>query len=338
MPLLITCLTCGQPLDLSSPEIATCISCGQQYPITCGIPDLRGRDAVNTPADAAIVEKMLAAYSQADFAGLVDIRMRNAPTYGDLRGHEMGYLLTLKERGRGMVEMFHSRAMEYFPPAGNEVALDVGCGSGASMLALAKKYQTVVGLEPSLPDLILARKALEAEGVTNFQLVQAYGQHIPYPEQSFNYINALNVLEHVFEPESVLTEARRVLKPGGIFAADSRNRFDLFLPEPHVKIRWVGLLPRRCARHYVRWRLGVGYDATRLLSYGELQRGLRKSFGREHCIVFPYVNAYGGPPWVNGWLRRLERLPVLPTLALWVFPSHLALARRRRQGRMDRKR
>jgi len=338
MPVSITCLICGKPLDLSAPDVATCTSCGQHYPITCGIPDLRGRDAANTPADAAIVERMLAAYQQSDFAGLVDIRMRNAPTYGDLRGHEMGYLLTLKERGRGMVEMFHSRAVEYFPSAGNEVALDLGCGSGTSMLALAKKYQTVVGLEPSLPDLILARKALEVEGVTNFQLVQAYGQHIPYPEQSFNYINALNVLEHVFEPESVLTEAHRVLKPDGIFAADSRNRFDLFLPEPHVKIRWVGLFPRRCARRYVRWRLGVGYDATRLLSYGELQRGLHKSFGREYCIVFPYVNAYGGPAWVNGWLRRLERLPVLSTLALWVFPSHLALARRRRQSQMDRKR
>jgi len=140
MPVSITCLICGKPLDLSAPDVATCTSCGQHYPITCGIPDLRGRDAANTPADAAIVERMLAAYQQSDFAGLVDIRMRNAPTYGDLRGHEMGYLLTLKERGRGMVEMFHSRAVEYFPSAGNEVALDLGCGSGTSMLALANLY------------------------------------------------------------------------------------------------------------------------------------------------------------------------------------------------------
>lgn len=325
----IICLTCGQSLDASAPEVATCTGCGQRYPQVLGIPDLRGPEAVNDPAEASIVEKMLAAYPQADFAGLVDIRMRNAPTYGDLRGHEMGYLLTLDERGRGMVEMFHSRAVEYFPPAGNEAALDVGCGSGASLLVLAKQYKTVAGLDPSLPDLILARKALEAEGITNFQLVQAYGQRVPYTDQSFDYINALNVLEHVFEPESVLAECYHLLKPGGIFAADSRNRFDLFLPEPHVKIRWVGFLPRRWTRRYVRWRLGVGYDATRLLSYGELRRGLRKSFGREHRIVFPYVNAYGGPPWVNGWLRRLEHLLVLSTLALWVFPSHLALARRR---------
>lgn len=324
----VACPACGRPLDLSHPEAAACPGCGQRYPATLGIPDLRGPGAVNDPAEAAIVEKMLARYPQSDFAALLDLRLINAPTYGDRRGHEIGYMLTLDERGRGMVEMFQARAAEHFPPTGDEAALDIGCGAGSSLLALARRYRFVAGLDPSLPELILARKALESAGVANFQLVQAFGQRIPYPDESFDYVNALNVLEHVFEPQPVLGEARRVLKGGGVFAADSRNRFDLFLPEPHVKIRWVGLLPRGWQKSYVRWRAKVGYDATRLLSYGELRRGLRRSFGHGYRIVFPYVSAYGGPAWVNAWLRRLERLPVLSTLALWVFPSHLALARR----------
>jgi SAM-dependent methyltransferase len=272
---------------------------------------------------------MLAHYPQTDFAGLLDIRLRNTPTYGDLRGHEIGYILTLNERGRAMVEMFHARAMEYFPPMGNAAGLDIGCGTGAGLLTLARRYEFVAGIDPSLPDLILARKALETAGVTHFQLVQAYGQRIPYAEYSFDYINALNVLEHVFGLEPVLCEVYRTLKAGGIFAADSRNRFDPFLPEPHVKVRWVGFVPRRWQKRYVRWRLGIGYNTACLLSYGDLRQGLRRSFrGVGYHIVFPFVSAYGGPVWLNAWLRRLEHVPILSTLVLWVFPSHLALARR----------
>jgi SAM-dependent methyltransferase len=329
MALTIICLTCGRPLDLSALDVATCSRCGQRYPMTFGIPDLRGPDAVNSPADAAIVEKMLALYPQTEFNELLDIRLRGALTYDDLRGHEIGYILALDERGREMVAMFQKRAAEYFRLLGKAAALDIGCGSGAGLLALGRCYGFVVGVDPSLPDLLLARKALETAGIANFQLVQAYGQRLPFAEHSFDYINALNVLEHVFEPEQLLGEAFRTLRPDGIFAADSRNRFDLFLPEPHVKIRWVGLVPRGWQKRYVRWRLGVGYDATRLLSYGGLRRGLRRSFGRGYRIVFPYVNAYGCPAWVNPWLRRLERLPLLSAIALTVFPSHLALARKR---------
>ncbi|HET7088910.1 MAG TPA: class I SAM-dependent methyltransferase [Anaerolineae bacterium] len=276
----------------------------------------------------AIVEQLVACYQQATYAELIDIRLRGAPTFGDLIGHEVDYLLTQNERGRGMVGMFQTRLAQFFGPTSRAAALDIGCGSGASLLALAERYDQVVGIDPSLPDLMLARKALETEGITNIQLIQAYGQRIPFPDGSFDYVNALNVLEHVFDLSAVLREAYRVLRPAGGFGADSRNRYDLFLPEPHVKIRWVGLLPRRWAKRYVRWRRGVGYDATRLLSYAELRRDLHRHFGRRYKIVFPYACAYGSPAWIDRWLSRLERMPILRDLALWVFPSHLVLARR----------
>ncbi len=326
--LTVICLDCGNPLDLSRPDEAVCAGCGRRYPMTFGIPDLRGPLAVVDPVEAALTERLLALYPQSDFAALVDARLRYDSHFGDVRGHEAGYLLSLAERGRGMIAMFHARAAEFFPPAESGAALDIGCGSGASLLTLAGRYRTIAGLDPSLPDLILARKALETAGVADFSLVQAYGQRIPFGSETFDFVNALNVLEHVFDPEPVLSEIRRTLKPGGIFAADSRNRYDLFLPEPHVKIRWVGFVPRRWQKRFVRWRAGVSYETTRLLSYADLRRALRSAFERDYRIAFPLVNAYGGPEWVNGWLRWLERLPILPTLALWFFPAHLALARR----------
>lgn len=41
------------------------------------------------------------------------------------------------------------------------------------------------------------------------------GRHIPFPDQHFDAVLASEVLEHVFEPDEILTEIRRVMVPGG---------------------------------------------------------------------------------------------------------------------------
>jgi ubiquinone/menaquinone biosynthesis C-methylase UbiE len=290
-----------------------------------GIPDLRDPERVPSKTDDPIVSRMLEVYPHASFAELLNIRVRYAPTYNELIGHETAYMLTGRARGKRMVTMFLERLSERAGMAGKEIALDIGCGMGAGLSMLAETFEQVVGMDPSLPDLILARKALETQGFRNFRLIQAYGQRMPFPDMSFDHISSVNVLEHIFDLDPVLSEVFRVLRPGGGFAADSRNRFDLFLPEPHVKLRWVGWLPRGWAKRYVGWRRDVGYDATYLFSYGELWCGLRRHFGRQCDVLFPLVEAYGGPAWADRWLDYLEHIPVLRHVALCFFPAHLAL-------------
>ena len=193
---------------------------------------------------------------------------------------------------------------------------------------MAGKYEKVIGLDSSLPDLILAKKLLESEGLLTVQLVQARGQALPFHQESFDFISAQNVLEHLFDPESVFRECYRILRQGGGFTADSRNRFDLFFPEPHVKIRWVGLLPRRWAKSYVRLRRGMSYEATKLLSLGELRQGLRNNFGRHFRILFADPNAYGAAPWTQRCLEVIKKIPGLRSMVLFIFPSHLVIAKR----------
>jgi hypothetical protein len=141
---------------------------------------------------------------------------------------------------------------------------------------------------------------------------------------------AINVLEHIFTPEQMLSEVYRVLKINGVFAGDSRNRFDLFFTEPHVGLRWVGFLPRRWMARYVRRRIGVDYNATRthLLSYHDLSRALKAVFGVHWCIALPEAAAYGVSGIVGDVAEHINRVRLLRALLARIAPSHIALAQR----------
>jgi ubiquinone/menaquinone biosynthesis C-methylase UbiE len=306
-----------------------------------GIPDLRGasRESASAPDDApapdALVAQLLTAYPRATFAELVAIRLAGADASAlpeDLRAAYARYRREMLARGRRLYAMCRARWREHYGEPGHGLALDVGCGVGAAALAMAADFALVVAIDPSLADLILARKALAEHGVTNVVLAQARVQQLPLAGECCDFAGAQNVLEHVLGLDGALAEVARVLRPGGGFAADSRNRYDLFFREPHVHLRWLGFLPRRVQPTYVRMTRGLPYSDTRLLSHGELLAALRRHFGRRARVVYPRVSAYGAPGWLDRPLTRLERLPVLGGLGLRVFPAQLALAVKRRNG------
>ncbi|HKZ27314.1 MAG TPA: class I SAM-dependent methyltransferase [Rubrobacteraceae bacterium] len=87
-------------------------------------------------------------------------------------------------------------------------ALDVACGTGQSTLALKEVASQVVGTDTSRE--MLARAPREA-GV---RYVEAPAEDLPFADDSFCLVTVALAL-HWFERSRFLTEARRVLDPGG---------------------------------------------------------------------------------------------------------------------------
>jgi SAM-dependent methyltransferase len=89
--------------------------------------------------------------------------------------------------------------------------LDVGCGTGW----LAEHFVDYTGLDPS-PDAVAAARA---KGRTIVQ--GSASDPLPFEDEAFDGLVLKDVLEHVADPVAVVSEARRVLRPGGLVFASS---------------------------------------------------------------------------------------------------------------------
>jgi SAM-dependent methyltransferase len=92
--------------------------------------------------------------------------------------------------------------------------LDVGCGAGSVAKAVKRDRPdlVVVGCDLSNAALTIARGA---PGGVDFRLATA--ERLPFADGEFDFVWIFDVLEHVEDPEQVLREVARVLKPGGGF-------------------------------------------------------------------------------------------------------------------------
>jgi SAM-dependent methyltransferase len=97
--------------------------------------------------------------------------------------------------------------------------LDAGCGSGMFCSLVAQKGASVMGLDASSGLLDFARR--RAPHVNFFE---GEMEELPFVGLTFDTVTMLNSLQHTTTPLRALSEARRVLRPGGRLAIASWAR------------------------------------------------------------------------------------------------------------------
>ena len=123
--------------------------------------------------------------------------------------------------------------------------LDLGCGTGQfADFALAGSVD--VGVD------VCARQLHAAHATGRYtRLVHADARRLPFADGAFRSVVSLSVLEHIPEPDRVLSEVARVLRPGGQFVGT------VVLADLHRHLFYPGLLRRLglgpLARRYVQW-------------------------------------------------------------------------------------
>ncbi len=171
-----------------------------------------------------------------------------------------------------------------FPLQPGDRVLDLGCGEGRHAISAYLSADVhVIGLDLSERDLNTARQRLKEfvgddvpEG-KSCTFVHGSGHALPFEDNSFDKVICAEVLEHIPEYQSFLTEIKRVLKPGGLFAVSVPR----FVPE------WI------C------WRLSDAYHEVegghvRIFTASELRSAVERQHMRRyrrhwaHSLHVPY--------------------------------------------------
>lgn len=94
--------------------------------------------------------------------------------------------------------------------------LDIGTGTGRLLELLADRTERALGVDASRDMLALARARLSERGLAERCTVrQADMYRLPLADRSFDAVTLQMVLHYAEDPAAALTEAARVLKPGG---------------------------------------------------------------------------------------------------------------------------
>lgn len=107
------------------------------------------------------------------------------------------------------------RLQELLANSLDTVLLDIGTGTGR-ILSIANPYvRSAIGVDNSTTMLSIARANIDKDSLKNCRVQHADMYCLPFPDNRFDIVCANMVIRYADEPDMVLAEGARVLKPGG---------------------------------------------------------------------------------------------------------------------------
>ena len=114
------------------------------------------------------------------------------------------------------------RLVDFNGYAGRRV-LEVGCGAGTDLARFARGGAIVTGVDLSSSAIALARQNFDQLGLTA-DLREADGEHLPFANDTFDLVYAHGVVQYTANPQALVAECGRVLKPNGQAVFQVYNR------------------------------------------------------------------------------------------------------------------
>lgn len=171
-------------------------------------------------------------------------------------------------QGRAYYSHICDMVMEHLPK--NSTLLDLGCGTGLFMQRYEELGGRAIGLDISRGMILRARQRCPKSDVT-----LGTAECLPFKENTFDGLSSLLAFSYLRNPEAMLADAFRVLKPGGSISICTlgKNAFTTFIP----------LIYRVGERLHIR-RVGMAYFGEHYYSEEELG-SLLASIGFEEIRI-----------------------------------------------------
>lgn len=205
-----------------------------------------------------------------------------------------------------------------------ETILEVGCGTGGAVRALAPQVGTggrIVGIDASTT--MIAEAERRAAGLTlpiEYRVADAHA--LPFPDHSFDGCYADGVFEILPDPRRALAEMVRVLRPGG----------RLVIPGPDADASAIDATDRDVTRRFLHFM--SDYEANGWI--GRQLPGYALELGLEEITVVPLTGiltdfAFAYDLWFRDSLAHAQAVGVLSAdeVTAWVADQQA----RQRAGR-----
>lgn len=179
--------------------------------------------------------------------------------------------------------------------------LNLGCSTGIIDEFIAPHVSSMTGVDIDEPAVRLAESRKSA-GNLSFRVDDAMA--LGFDDGSFDVVICSQVYEHVPDAVRMMSEIRRVLRPGGVCYFAATNRWGVM--EKHYHLPFLSWLPDKAANAYVRL-LGKGE------AYYEKHLGYRE--------LLELASAFEVEQWTGRIIADPERYA-----ADYMFPGRLGRA------------
>jgi SAM-dependent methyltransferase len=138
-----------------------------------------------------------------------------------------------------LIYVIHIVAYRWFlQDCSGKAVLDFGCGTGYGTRELSTVTKSCHGVDVSQEAISHCQNAYNDSGIEFTQIQPIEESPLPFPDASFDVVVSNQVIEHVSLPDTYIKEARRVLKPGGIFFVVTPDRSTRLFPGQMPWNRW----------------------------------------------------------------------------------------------------
>jgi len=178
--------------------------------------------------------------------------------------------------------------------------LNVGSGTGGTV-PLLERFGSVLNVDVAEA----AVRACRARGIRSVLKVE--GTHLPFQDESFDVVAALDVLEHISDDHEALAEWQRLLKPGG----------KLLITVPAYQ--WLWSEHDESLHHFRRYTAASLHRLLNRAGFNIVKRTYAI------CFSFPLIVGYRLLRSILPWKRHCPSYVILPRLVNRFLAGLLAI-------------
>lgn len=204
--------------------------------------------------------------------------------------------------------------MRYLGDLAGRRVLEVGCGRGMTLLEFSRCGAQVSGLDYAPSALAICHSLQQQLGMPQAWLVNGDAENLPFPDDYFDLVYSVGVMEHFPDPTRAFQEQFRVVRPRGLLIVQVPQKYSFYTVAKTVLTK-LGHWPygdwetAYSAGELTAMSRRAGFAPREEYGYGSFSLALLRHF------IFPRLNFDAtGPIWSQArplrWIRARTALEV----------------------------